>query len=149
MLVPKDTAVAFSTFATHRSPKLYGEDANRFCIDRWKYQSVKERLVDWSYHPFLGGPRKCLGGKFIYTPENVPSGYCLLTVLFKERFALDEAKYLTCRFLQHFNAITASDENGNILTGASDGSWMSVVKYHVGLTMSPDEGVWVRLVSAT
>jgi len=26
---------------------------------------------------------------------------------------------------------------------------MSVVKYHVGLTMSPDEGVCVRLVSAT
>lgn len=24
-------------------------------------------MVDWSFHPFLGGPRKCLGGEFLFS----------------------------------------------------------------------------------
>jgi cytochrome P450 len=64
VLIPKGTLVAFSTFATHRFRKLYGDDANIFRIDRWLDDAAKEkRLTDWSYHPFIGGPRKCLGGK--------------------------------------------------------------------------------------
>jgi cytochrome P450 len=63
ILVPKGTVIGFSTFATHRSSKLY-DDANRFRIDRWEGNAVKARIVDWSYHPFLGGQRKCLGGGF-------------------------------------------------------------------------------------
>jgi hypothetical protein len=66
-----------------------------------------------------------------------------------ERFALDQAKYLTCRFLQHFNEIIATDETGSALLSGTNGSWVDNVKYHVGLTMSPDEGVWIRLVPAT
>ena len=65
IIVPKDTLIAFSTFAAHRSQELYGDDANRFRIERWKDDVVKERrMIDWSYHPFIGGPRKCLGGEW-------------------------------------------------------------------------------------
>lgn len=61
--VPKGSIVGFSTFATHHSTKLYGKDADKFDIDRWDNDQTKEkRIIDWSYYPFLGGPRKCVGG---------------------------------------------------------------------------------------
>ncbi|KAK5118161.1 hypothetical protein LTR85_008141 [Meristemomyces frigidus] len=70
VLIPKGTLIAFSTFAVHRSVAstsqcgMYGESASKFCIERWNdVRSKERRMVDWSYHPFLGGPRKCLGGE--------------------------------------------------------------------------------------
>ncbi|CAK4031831.1 cytochrome P450 CYP5202A1 [Lecanosticta acicola] len=128
ILVPKGTLVAFSTFAVHHDKNVYGPDASEFRIDRWTDDAIKERrMIDWSYFPFLGGPRKCLG----------------------ERFALVEAKYLVVRMLQYFESIVAVNENGAEETVAKDGAWVDDVKYHVGLTMSPDEGVWVRLKSSS
>jgi cytochrome P450 len=70
ILVPKGTLVAFSTFAVHRNRDLYGQDAGKFRPDRWEDDVIKQRrMVDWSYHPFFGGPRKCLGGKSNRTPH--------------------------------------------------------------------------------
>jgi cytochrome P450 len=64
ILVPKGTLVAFSTFAVHRNRDLYGQDADKFRPERWNDDVIKQRrMVDWSYHPFFAGPRKCLGGK--------------------------------------------------------------------------------------
>lgn len=64
ILIPKGTLVAFSTFAVHRNRDLYGQDAGKFRPDRWDDDVIKQRrMVDWSYHPFFAGPRKCLGGK--------------------------------------------------------------------------------------
>lgn len=66
ILIPKGTLLAFSTFAVQHNKDLYGEDASKFRPGRWEDRSIKERrTTDWSYHPFLGGPRKCLGGKYM------------------------------------------------------------------------------------
>ncbi|KAI5359826.1 Putative cytochrome P450 [Septoria linicola] len=128
ILIPKGTLIAFSTFAAHRNQDLYGPDASKFRIERWNDARTKERrMVDWSYHPFLGGPRKCIG----------------------ERFAVTQAKYLACRVLQHYEQIIPTDENGKEIAVGTDGSWVDDVKYHVGLTMMPQAGVWIRLVPAT
>ncbi|QIW97932.1 hypothetical protein AMS68_003450 [Peltaster fructicola] len=68
-VVPKGSIVAFSAFATQRSTALYGPDADKFDIDRWDNDQVKERrMIDWSFHPFIGGPRKCIGGESV-TPS--------------------------------------------------------------------------------
>lgn len=124
MLIPKGTLIAFSTFAVQHDKKLYGADASKFRTDRWSDEMIKERrMIDWSYHPFIGGPRKCLG----------------------ERFALVQAKYLIIRVLQHFDSITPVNAQGDVQKIAPNGSWVDNVKYHVGLTMSPDDGVWVKL----
>lgn len=64
-----------------------------------------------------------------------------------ERFAITQAKYLTCRFIQHFEQVVPTDEHGDELALGSGGSWVDDVKYHVGLTMMPDAGVWLRFVS--
>jgi hypothetical protein len=65
--------------------------------------------------------------------------------LYAERFAIEQAKYLTCRFLQYFDNINAVDAGGKDLTDEKLENWIDHVEYHVGLTMSPDNGVWVRL----
>lgn len=62
ILVPKGALICFSTFACQRSTKYYGEDAMKFRPERWKETAVKSRINDFTFHPFIGGPRKCLGG---------------------------------------------------------------------------------------
>ena len=63
-----------------------------------------------------------------------------------ERYAITQAKYLTCRVLQHYKAIIPTDGAGKTTAPASDGQWVENVKYHVGLTMMPDEKVWLRFI---
>lgn len=65
ILVPKGTLVCFSTFGCHRSTKYYGADAMDFRPERWREVDVKDRTRDFTFHPFIGGPRKCLGGNSI------------------------------------------------------------------------------------
>jgi hypothetical protein len=63
-----------------------------------------------------------------------------------ERYAITKAKYLTCRMLQHYKAIIPTDGAGKPIALTSDGSWVHEVKYHVGLTMMPDSGIWLRFI---
>lgn len=55
---------------------------------------------------------------------------------------------MTVRFLQHFEGIEAVDSKGEAVVSEQGRSWVDDVKYHVGMTMSPDEGVWLKLVPA-
>lgn len=62
-VVPKGSIIAFSAFATHHSSKFYS-NADKFDVSRWDNDQTKEsRMIDWSYSPFIGGPRKCIGGE--------------------------------------------------------------------------------------
>ncbi|KAI1127135.1 cytochrome P450 CYP5202A1 [Nemania abortiva] len=118
ILVPKGALVCFSTFGCHRSTKYYGEDAMKFRPERWRELDVKTMTRDYMFHPFIGGPRKCLG----------------------EGFALKVAKYTVCRLVQTFRTIEVDD------SGSQDGSnWQERIKFQVGLTLSPDDGIRVKL----
>ncbi|KAI1752089.1 cytochrome P450 [Xylaria castorea] len=120
ILVPKGTLVCFSTFGCHRSTKYYGEDAMTFRPERWREVDVRTRTQNYTFHPFIGGPRKCLG----------------------ESFALKLTKYTICRLVQCFRAIEADDPSSR------DGAdWQEDIKYRIGLTMSPDNDVHVRLTT--
>ncbi|KAK4164007.1 cytochrome P450 52A11 [Cladorrhinum sp. PSN259] len=116
--VPEGTLICFSTYGTHRSSKLYGDDAGKFRPERWieKGKGVKERGLDYSYYPFSAGPRRCLG----------------------ENYALVLTKYAVCRLVQRFEDIRPVKDEGK--------NWQSRIKYQIGLTMAPDDGVVVKLV---
>ncbi|KAI0810716.1 cytochrome P450 [Xylaria sp. FL0064] len=118
ILVPKGALICFSTFGCHRSAKYYGEDVMKFRPERWREVDVKTRTNDYSFHPFIGGPRKCLG----------------------ENYALKLTKYTICRLVQCFRAIEADD-----LHSKDRCNWQQRIKYQVGLTMAPDEAVHLRL----
>ncbi|BDD63877.1 hypothetical protein MAP00_008734 [Monascus purpureus] len=88
--VRKGTQVAYSVYAMHRRPDLWGEDANTFRPERWE-ENAKH---GWEYLPFNGGPRICLG----------------------QQYALTEASYALVRLLQHFDTV----ENGDDVLGDNE-----------------------------
>ncbi|KAI9816493.1 MAG: hypothetical protein M1827_001625 [Pycnora praestabilis] len=78
IFVRKGSEVGYSVHVMHRRKDLWGEDADEFKPERWV-----GRKTDWSYLPFNGGPRVCLG----------------------QQFALTEASYVTVRLLQRFDSM--------------------------------------------
>lgn len=89
VFVPAGSEVNFSTHIMHRRKDLWGPDADRFVPERWERPQAG-RLAHahpWSYLPFNGGPRICIG----------------------QQFALTEAAYVVVRMLQQFDAIEGLD----------------------------------------
>jgi len=80
--IPKGTSVNYSVYSMHRRVDLWGADAEEFRPERWE-----GRKSDWSFLPFNGGPRICLG----------------------QQYALTEAGYLVVRLLQRFDVVEPVD----------------------------------------
>ena len=73
VLIPKGASVAYSIYAMHRRPDLYGMDAELFRPERWDEDMPMysdKTAAAWGYLPFNGGPRICLGSKQLYEPKN-------------------------------------------------------------------------------
>lgn len=67
VMIPKGATVAYSVYALHRRPDLYGMDAELFRPERWEEELPMSRdktLQKWGYLPFNGGPRICIGRKY-------------------------------------------------------------------------------------
>jgi len=77
--IPAGTRVLYSIYLTHRQP-AYWPDPTRFDPDRFGPQQSRSR-PSYSYLPFGGGPRNCIGAAF----------------------GLVEVKVVLARLLQHFN----------------------------------------------
>lgn len=68
IFIKKGTAVAYSVYTMHRRPDLYGMDAEIYRPERWNEQmpmNDNPTNQKWGYLPFNGGPRVCLGSKFL------------------------------------------------------------------------------------
>jgi len=59
---PAGTMVMFSQWIIHRLPEIWG-DAEVFRPERWN-QAEAQQIPAWSYFPFGGGPRMCIGMPF-------------------------------------------------------------------------------------
>lgn len=83
ILVPKGAYVVYLTWAMHRRADVYGEDADLFDPTRWLDEGHASSPLrpGWSYLPFSGGPRICIG----------------------QNFALTECMFVIVRLLQVFN----------------------------------------------
>ena len=63
-LVPADAIVLLSPFVTHRDARFFPDPA-RFDPERWTPEA-KESRSQYSYFPFGGGPRRCVGEGFAW-----------------------------------------------------------------------------------
>ncbi|KAK5203419.1 hypothetical protein LTR47_010348 [Exophiala xenobiotica] len=118
VLIPKGSAVAYSVYAMHRRPDLYGMDAEDFRPERWDEDMPLDRNptdAKWGYLPFNGGPRVCLGMDF----------------------ALTEAAYTIVRLMQRFPVIRLPSTERVELTG--------VEKQTMTLVLSITEGCKVEM----
>ncbi|MGH2493278.1 MAG: cytochrome P450, partial [Ktedonobacteraceae bacterium] len=59
---PAGTMVMFSQWVIHRLPEIWG-DAETFRPERWD-PTNEQKVLPWSYFPFGGGPRICIGMPF-------------------------------------------------------------------------------------
>ena len=62
--VPKDSIVVASQWVTHRDPRHF-PDPERFDPERWR-PAAREARPKFSYFPFGGGPRVCIGEGFAW-----------------------------------------------------------------------------------
>ncbi|KAL9004848.1 MAG: hypothetical protein Q9188_002367 [Gyalolechia gomerana] len=62
--VRKGTVLNLCVYATQRRADIWGEDVLEFRPERW----ISRRRSDWTFLPFSGGPRTCLGRKFMPSP---------------------------------------------------------------------------------
>jgi cytochrome P450 len=63
-LIPRDSLVILSPYVMHRDPRFF-PDPERFDPERWTPESKASR-PQFSYFPFGGGPRRCIGEGFAW-----------------------------------------------------------------------------------
>jgi len=63
-LIPAGSTILMSQYLTHRDPRFFTEP-HRFSPERWTNE-LKAKLPRFSYFPFGGGPRSCIGEKFAW-----------------------------------------------------------------------------------
>ena len=96
--------VVFTHFGTmHLREDIWGPDAATWNPDRW----ATARLGAWDYLPFSGGPRVCVGRKYILLPR---VGSRILAYKIIEQYALTEAGYVTARMVQTFPKLGSRDD---------------------------------------
>lgn len=130
MAVKKGQTVIYSILGVHKRKDIWGEDAEEFVPERWD-----GRKIDWSYVPFSGGPRICIGREyrpFSSAKHKFLENAGLTCYISLEQYAITEASFLTVRLLQAFDGIEWRGETGRISKG-------------FGLTMYPAKGVPVLL----
>jgi cytochrome P450 len=64
--LPPKSLVLLSPYITHRDPR-YWDSADRFIPERWSTQGIKEASQRYTYFPFGGGTRRCIGEGFAWT----------------------------------------------------------------------------------
>ncbi|KAI2606761.1 cytochrome P450 monooxygenase [Hypoxylon sp. NC1633] len=86
ILVSKGVSVLYTSYCMHRRVDMYGMDSETFRPERWDEEPLQSRNGahrGWTFLPFGGGPRTCLGMDF----------------------SLTEGAYTIVRILQHFPSI--------------------------------------------
>jgi cytochrome P450 len=58
------TQIAIAQWVNHRDPAVWGDDALAFKPERWEDEAAAKQRHKYSYFPFAGGPRSCVGMHF-------------------------------------------------------------------------------------
>ena len=104
LLVPQWTAVYLAFYPMHRRKDIFGKDADKFRPERWA--TLKP---GWAFIPFGGGPRICIGGKYIrnHAVDRFVDEWL-------EHFAPAETTYTMLRILQTYEIPEAIDDKPRV-----------------------------------
>lgn len=110
IVVEKETIIQIPVHAIHHSDEFYPE-SNRFIPDRWLPEN-RDKLVPYTFLPFGGGPRNCVGMRFalmeaklaiakiIRDYEFVRCSKTQVPLEFRPRVFMLQAKEITVRVLK-------------------------------------------------
>jgi cytochrome P450 len=77
--VPKNERMFYSIYLTHRDPEIW-ENAEDFCPERFAHG---RKTPPFSYVPFGGGPRACIGAAFGQAEARIVMSHLLQTYKFE------------------------------------------------------------------
>ncbi|OAP54522.1 hypothetical protein AYL99_10970 [Fonsecaea erecta] len=137
LLIPAGTKVAFNIYALHHRRDIFGMDADVFRPERWEEIGAGAMSdFEGAFVPFILGPRVCLG----------------------KNMAMMTVSYLIVRILQKFEHLEAVESPASQTLPRDPRNWPSEdtrydmedkeTTFSIGITMSPRDGVWVKLRSA-
>lgn len=86
--IPKNTMVFVNIMHMHRNPKIW-PDPDRFDPDRFLPENVAKR-PSFSYIPFSGGPRNCIGMKYGLMSSKITLAYLLRRYKFITDLTFDQ-----------------------------------------------------------
>lgn len=89
--IPKGTIIACNLSHLHRNKKYWGPQADAFDPDRFLPENSKDRLP-YSYIPFCGGPRNCIGMKFAYITVKIAVVHLLLRFKFTSDLKMEDIR---------------------------------------------------------
>lgn len=75
-IIPKNSTVFINIMKMHRNPQIWGENALEFDPDRFLPENVAQR-PPFSYIPFSGGPRNCIGMKYAMISAKITLAHLL------------------------------------------------------------------------
>lgn len=87
--IPPGATIACDIFTVHRNPKYWGDRADDFDPDRFFPEHVAERHP-YSYLPFSGGPRNCIGYKYGLMSMKIMLCYLLRSYKFKSPLKMEQ-----------------------------------------------------------
>ena len=104
IFVKKGTIMTTSFYALHRLQKLFGDDANEWRPERWDDLKIEH----WSYLPFGGGPRICVGQQLALTEV----GYAVVRIV--EKFQRIKNADLVLEFVEDWKITTVSANGAKV-----------------------------------
>ncbi|KAL8688711.1 MAG: hypothetical protein Q9218_005445 [Villophora microphyllina] len=110
VFIKKGTALIMSFYALHRLPELWGQDADVWRPERW-LKNGGDGLVKvghWTFSPFGGGPRICIGMQLALTEV----GYAVGKVV--ERFQSVECRDPVWEFVEEWKITTVSRNGAKV-----------------------------------
>lgn len=73
----------------HRNPQIWGDNVNEFDPDRFLRENIASRLP-FSYIPFSGGPRNCIGMKYAMISAKIILCHLLRQYKFNSDLTIDK-----------------------------------------------------------
>lgn len=89
--IPKDAQILIDFMHLHRNPRIWGPNAAEFHPDRFLPENVAKR-PPFSYIPFGGGARNCIGMKYALISAKITLAHLLRHYQFRSSLKMEEIR---------------------------------------------------------
>ncbi|XP_031618068.1 uncharacterized protein LOC116337548 [Contarinia nasturtii] len=114
-IIPRGAFVVINILHLHRNPKIWGENALEFDPDRFLPENIAKRPL-FSYIPFSGGARNCIGMKYAMMSTKITLAHMLRRYKFITNLKFEDIRLKTHLVLEVINEKPLRMEVRNFIT---------------------------------